>query len=90
MEKKKLLVSVIVVLFLIVLVGAATAILLWPSAPAIPAECSETYAENPTCFDCHESGVNNSPAFPSWHQDKIENGEITEDVDSCLRCHEEE
>ncbi len=88
LEKKKLLVIIIVILIAIGVVVTALVILYWPSAPKIPS--NEDHAERVTCFECHETGENDAPEFPSSHQKKIEDGELTENVDDCLECHERE
>jgi cytochrome c553 len=86
MEKRKTIVLIIIVL----IVMTTVAILFWSQAPKIPLDCSEAYANNTTCFGCHETGENDAPRFPSGHQEKIEDGYIADDIDSCLKCHKRE
>lgn len=88
LEKKKLLVIIIVIFIAIVAIATVLAILYWPSTPKIPS--NEEHIDRTTCFECHQTGVDDAPEFPSSHQEKIEEGELTEDVDDCLECHERE
>jgi hypothetical protein len=80
----------IVLIMIVSIVVITVAVLSWSQAPKIPSECSEAYAYDATCFGCHEQGENDAPRIPSNHQEKIEDGHITDDMDSCLKCHTQE
>ncbi len=78
--------AVIVVILIAVGVGvAALVILTWPRPPMIPSD--ETHVDRTTCFECHETGVAGAPQFPSSHLEKIEEGELTDNINECLECH---
>jgi hypothetical protein len=78
----------IIILLAIAAIVTVLVILLLPQAPSIPHVCTDSYDVNGSCFDCHETGENDAPLFPSGHQDKIDSGEYTDDIDSCLKCHD--
>ncbi len=84
----KLFVIIIVLLIAVGAVVTTLVILFWPSPPKIPAD--EDHNDRTTCFECHETGDNDAPKFPSSHEKKIEDGDLTENVEDCLKCHERE
>ena len=77
-----------VALLAIAAVVTVLVIVLWPEAPSIPHVCTDSYDVNGSCLDCHETGENDAPRFPSGHQDKIDEGEMADDIGSCLKCHD--
>ncbi len=73
-------------LVVVIIVGvtiAATGCTLSTGAPAIPAN----HQGRTTCFECHQNGTNGAPKMPQWHLDRIQNGQLTNNVTDCLKCH---
>ncbi len=67
----------------IVVVGVVA---LWPGAPDIPAD----HAGRTTCFECHETGAGGAPKMPGWHLDRIQSGDLSDNITDCLKCHDSE
>ena len=80
--KKRLIVLVLVVVIAIV---AVAVVVMWPSAPVIPAD----HAGRTTC-GCHETGAGGAPVMPQWHLDRLADGRLSDNVTDCLECHEYE
>lgn len=79
--KKKFIALIVVV---IVAAAAVMAVVLWPSAPDIPAD----HQGRTTCLGCHETGAGGAPEIPQWHLDRIQDGRLTDNVTDCLECHD--
>lgn len=86
MVKMKLVVAILAILIVVGGAIAVVVIMSLPPAPAIPSD--DIHIDRETCLDCHVTGENEAPKFPSWHKDDVDRGKLTENVDDCMKCHD--
>ncbi len=79
----KLVAACLVVVVAIGVVTATAGCTSTTGAPNIPAN----HQGRTTCFECHQNGTNGAPKMPQWHLDRIQKGQLTDNVTNCLECH---
>ena len=71
---------VVVIIGIVVVAAGCTSTL---GAPNIPAD----HKNRTTCFECHRTGTGGAAKMSQFHQDRIRDGRLSDNVASCVGCH---